>query len=329
MSWKQVSLGTGGPTIPQLGFGAMSFAGFFGATDEDTSLATLEAADKSGITFWDTANIYGMGVSETVLGKYIAANKPDIVLATKGAIVPGPPRRIDNSASHLREELEKSLTRLQVDRVDLYYAHRHEQDRPIEEVAETMAGFIEEGLIGGYGLSEIAPSTLRRAHAVHPCRAVQNEYSLWTRQPELGLIDTCAELGVAFVAFSPLGRGMFGETSVDPAGMSDRDWRKTNPRFVQPNYGYNVAAIDGFRAFARSKGWTTAAAALAWVMARGDHVIPIPGTRTPAHLSEWLGAADITLTPEDMAEIARILPAGFAHGDRYSDSQMVGVERYC
>ena len=315
--------------VSQLGFGALSFAGFFGATDEDTSLATLDAALKAGINFWDTANIYGMGVSETVIGKYIAAHKPDIVLATKGGIVPGPPRRIDNSASHLREELEKSLTKLQVDRVDLYYIHRHDPDRPIEEIVETLTGFIDEGLIGGYGLSEISPATLRRAHAVHPCRAVQNEYSLWTRLPELGLIDTCAELGVAFVAFSPLARGMFGETSVDPAQMSDRDWRKVNPRFMDPNYTYNLKAIDGFRDYARSKGWTTAAAALAWVMNRGDHVIPIPGTRTPDHLAEWLGAATIDLGPDELTEIARILPPGFAHGDRYADNQMLAVERYC
>lgn len=329
MSFRQVPLGAGGPTVSQLGFGAMSFAGFFGATDEETSLATLDAALKAGINFWDTANIYGMGVSETVIGKYIAAEKPDIVLATKGGIVPGPPRAIDNSAGHLREELEKSLTKLQVDRVDLYYIHRHEPGRPIEEIVETLAGFIDEGLIGGYGLSEIMPGTLRRAHAVHPCRAVQNEYSLWTRLPDLGLIDTCAELGTAFVAFSPLGRGMFGETSVDPKGMSDRDWRKVNPRFTEPNYSYNVQAIDRFRDYARSRGWTTAATALAWVMARGEHVIPIPGTRTPAHLAEWLGAADHPLGPGEMAEIARILPPGFAHGDRYADDQMMAVERYC
>lgn len=329
MSFKQVELGRNGPKIAQLGFGAMSFAGFFGPTDEETSLATLDAAIKAGINFWDTANIYGMGVSETVIGKYLAAEKPDIVLATKGGIVPGPPRAIDNSASHLREELEKSLTRLQVDRVDLYYIHRHEPGRPIEEVVETLAGFIEEGLIGGYGLSEVMPGTLRRAHAIHPCRAVQNEYSLWTRLPELGLIDTCAELGTAFVAFSPLARGMIGETSVDPAQMSERDWRRVNPRFEEPNYSYNLAAIDAFRDYARSKGWKTAALALAWVMQRGDHVIPIPGTRTAAHLSEWLGAAEITLGPDELAEIAAILPAGFAHGDRYSDAQMMGVERYC
>ena len=329
MSFAKVPLGAGGPLVPQLGFGSMSFAGFFGPTDEETSHATLDAAVAAGITHWDTANLYGMGLSETMIGTYLAANRPEVVLATKGGIIPGPPRRIDNSTDYLRAELEASLTRLGVDRVDLYYAHRHEPERPIEEVAETMAGFIEEGLIGGYGLSEVAPGTLRRAHAVHPCRAVQNEYSLWTRQPELGLIDTCAELGVAFVAFSPLARGMLGETPLDPAGFEDRDFRKQNPRFIEPNYGYNLRAIEGFRQFARARGWTTSATALAWVMARGPHVLPIPGTRTAAHLADWLGAAEITLGAEEMAEIARLLPPGFAHGDRYGDHQMVAVERYC
>ncbi|WP_375689227.1 aldo/keto reductase [Pseudooceanicola sp. LIPI14-2-Ac024] len=329
MTFPKRQLGTGGPMVGAVGFGAMSFAGFFGPTDEATSLATLDAALAAGIDFWDTSNMYGMGLSESILGTYLAENAPQVTIATKGGIIPGPPRRIDNTAGHLREELEKSLKRLNRDKVELYYIHRRDHSIEVEDVVETLVGFIEEGLIDGYGLSEIAPSTLRRAHAVHPCRAVQNEYSLWSRQPELGLIDLCAELGVAFVPFSPLGRGMFGERSVDPAQMSDRDFRRANPRFQPPNYDYNVAAIDGFRDFAHSKGTTTAAMALAWVLDRGDHLIPIPGTRTAAHLNEWLDAATIQLTAGNRAEIARLLPAGFAHGDRYADTQMMAVERYC
>lgn len=329
MTFKQVELGRGGPLVPQLGFGAMSLSGMFGPVDEDTALDTLQASIEAGITFWDTANIYGMGLSERILGKYISEKKPEIVLATKASIIPGPPRVIDNSRDHLRSELEKSLKKLNVDRVDLFYAHRHQPDRPIEEVAETFQELIEEGLIGGYGLSEVAPGTVRRAHAVCPVRAVQNEYSLWSRQPELGLIDTCEELGIAFVAFSPLARGMFGEISIEAATLPDNDFRKHNPRFMEPNYSYNIKAIDGFRQWAHARGWTVAAAALAWVMARGEHVIPIPGTRTRAHLGEWLGAAEIELTEADMAAIRRLLPPGFAHGDRYGDHQTVAVERYC
>lgn len=321
-------LGANGPKVSAIGLGCMSFAGFFGPTDEETSLACLDAALGAGIDFWDTANIYGMGISEKVIGKYIAAHKPDITLATKVGIVPGPPRSFNNAADYIRAELEQSLENLNRDRVELYYIHRREADRPVEEVVETLAALIDEGLIGGYGLSEVAPGTLRRAHAVHPCMAVQNEYSLWTRQPELGVIEACAELGVAFIPFSPLARGMFGETPLAPETFADSDFRKSNPRFMQPNFGYNEAAVAGFRAFCHARDWTVSATALAWVLDKGDHLIPIPGTRTAAHLQEWLGAFDIVFTDDDRAEIARLLPAGFAHGDRYSDAQIVGVERY-
>ncbi|SMX31174.1 aldo/keto reductase [Actibacterium lipolyticum] len=321
-------LGQNGPEVSAIGLGCMSFASFFGSTDEATSLACLDAAVEAGIDFWDTSNIYGMGVSERVIGTYLAQKKPKVTLATKVGIVPGPPRSFNNQADYIRSELDGSLKRLNRDRVELYYIHRREQERPIEEVAETMARLIEEGLIGGYGLSEVAPSTLRRAHAVHPCMAVQNEYSLWTRQPELGMIQTCKELGVAFIPFSPLARGMFGETSVDPTKMEETDWRKTSPRFTEPNYGYNNHAIEGFRDLCRDRGWSVSAAALAWVLDKGDHLIPIPGTRTAEHLKEWLSAVNITLSDADRAAIEQVLPVGFAHGDRYSDQQMIGVERY-
>lgn len=326
---KQRQLGAGGPMVSAIGLGCMSFAGFFGATDEATSLRCLDAAHDAGINFLDTSNIYGMGVSEEVIGKWRKTTGKDAVIATKGGIVPGPPRSFDNSEAHLRGELEKSLRRLGRDHVELYYIHRREAGRPIEEVVGTLSRLVEEGKIGGYGLSEVAPSTVRRAHAVHPCRAVQNEYSLWSRQPELGLIDTCAELGVAFIPFSPLGRGMFGEVFPDPAQMAERDFRRSNSRFTQPNFGYNTAAIQTFKDFAHDKGWTVSAAAIAWVLARADHLVPIPGTRTAEHLSEWAAADEIVLSDADLAEIARLLPAGFAHGDRYSDTQMIGPERYC
>lgn len=326
---KQRQLGAGGPMVSAIGLGCMSFAGFFGPTDEDTSLRCLDAAHEAGITFLDTSNLYGMGLSEQVIGTWRRTRGKDAVIATKAGIVPGPPRSFDNSEAHLRDELEKSLRRLGRDHVDLYYIHRREAERPIEEVVGTLKRFIDEGKIGGYGLSEIAPGTLRRAHAVHPCMAVQNEYSLWSRQPELGLIDTCAELGVAFVPFSPLARGMFGEHFPDPAKMAERDFRRTNPRFQEPNFGYNTAAIQQFKDFAHDRGWSVSAAALAWVLDRADHLIPIPGTRTAAHLAEWAGACEIALTEADRAEIARLLPAGFAHGDRYSDGQMLAAERYC
>lgn len=326
---KTRQLGTGGPQISAIGLGCMSFAGFFGSTDEATSLACLDAAVSAGITFWDTSNVYGMGVSEKLIGTYLAANRPEVVLATKVGIVAGPPRRFDNSDDHIRSELEKSLRNLGRDRVELYYIHRRDPECPVEQAAETMSRLVEEGLIGGYGLSEVAPSTLRRAHAVHPCRAVQNEYSLWTRQPDLGLIQTCQELGVAFVPFSPLARGMLADISIDPSQMRETDWRRNAPRFTEPNLSYNRTAIDGFRQFSHGRGWSVSATALAWVLDQGDHLVPIPGTRSAAHLAEWANASDIAFTDDDRREIARLLPVGFAHGDRYSDAQMIGVERYC
>jgi aryl-alcohol dehydrogenase-like predicted oxidoreductase len=325
---KRRQLGKDGPEVGAIGFGCMSFAGFFGPADDDTSMACLEAALAAGIDFWDTANVYGMGRSETVIGRFLAASGADVTLATKASIVRGPPRGFDNSADHLRSELEASLKRLGRDSVELFYIHRREQERPVEEVAETLAGFIEEGLIGGYGLSEVAPSTLRRAHAVHPCRAVQNEYSLWTRQPELGLIQTCAELGVAFVPFSPLARGFFSEASIAPSDMADGDFRVRIPRFTEPDYGLNVKAFAPFRAFCAERGWTVAAAAIAWVLDQGPHMLPIPGTRTAEHLGEWAEADQIVFSQEDRDRIDAILPVGWAFGDRYSDAQAVGPERY-
>ncbi|WP_112311643.1 aldo/keto reductase [Pseudogemmobacter bohemicus] len=312
--------------VGAIGFGAMSFGGMFGTTDEATSLATLDAAWDAGITHFDTANIYGMGLSETVIGRWLKTRGHAPVIATKASIVDGTPRRIDNSDAHLRSELEASLRRLGRDHVELFYIHRREAGRPLEEVIGTLSRLIEEGKIGGYGLSEIAPSTLRLAHEIHPCMAVQNEYSLWSRQPELGLIQACAELGTTFVAFSPLARGMLGDT---PLPLPTDGFRARNPRFTEPAFSRNTAKIDAFRVFCRERGWATAATALAWTLQQGDHILPIPGTRSAAHLSEWLAAERISLGADDLAAISRLLPAGFAEGDRYGDHQLPGVERYC
>lgn len=326
---KNRTLGAGGPEVSAIGLGCMSFAGFFGATDLETSLACLDTAWEAGITFLDTANLYGMGRSERAIGAWLKASGANPVIATKAGIVTSPHRHFRNDEDHLRSELENSLERLGRDRVDLFYIHRREQQRPVEEVAEILARFIEEGLIGGYGLSEVAPSTIRRAHAVHPCRAVQNEYSLWSRQPELGVIETCAELGIAFIPFSPLARGELTDRPPVVADMAETDFRKSSPRWQAPNHGYNQAALGRFRDYAAARGVSTAKLALAWVLGRGDHLIPIPGTRSGAHLKDWVEAAEMPLTTEDYIEIEKILPAGFAHGDRYSDSQTAGVERYC
>jgi aryl-alcohol dehydrogenase-like predicted oxidoreductase len=225
--------------------------------------------------------------------------------------------------------LEGSLQRLGVDFVDLYYVHRRDQTIPIEDVAGTLARFKEEGKIGGVGFSEISPASLTRAAAVHPIMAVQSEYSLWTRLPELGMLQECARQGAAFVAFSPVARGMFAEIMPDPADFPDGDFRKNNPRFLGANFEHNARLIGGFNDWARSRGWSPAAVALAWILHQGDHIIPIPGTRSPEHLLEDAAGADIDLSAGDLAEIEALLPVGFAHGDRYNDAQNKGPERYC
>lgn len=326
---RHFPLGTSGPQISALGLGCMSFGHAYGHADKTESLATLDAALEAGITLFDTANIYGMGISETLLGEWLASRNPEITLATKAAIVNGPPRRFDNSEAHLRQELEGSLKRLGRERVDLFYLHRRDKSTPIEETVGVLGQLIDEGKIGGYGLSEIAPATLRRAHAERPCLAVQSEYSLWSRQPDLGLIDACAALGVSFVAFSPIGRGMLTDRVLDPLRFEQSDFRKTNARFQPAAHAANEARVAELRAYAKARGTSTAALAIAWVLDRAPHITAIPGTRTRRNLAELVEGAHLKLTDQDRAEIARLLPAGFAEGDRYSDDQLAGIERYC
>lgn len=326
---KQRRLGSGGPEVGAVALGCMSFGGMYGPTDRAESLAALAKAEELGISHLDTALIYGDGVSEEIIGEFIRDRPHRFTIATKAGIVPRPHRHFNNRPDYLREALEGSLKRLGRDHVELFYIHRRDQDVPVEDVMETLLRFKEEGKIGGIGLSEVSPSTLERAAAVHPVMAVQNEYSLWTRLPELGLIQACARLGAAFVAFSPVGRGVFADRPLDPATFAYHDFRRTNPRFMAPNFAANEARIERFRTFARERGWTASALAVAWTLHQGDHVIPIPGTRSGAHVAELATAADIVLDADDMARIEAILPVGFAHGDRYSDHQSVGTERYC
>lgn len=326
---QQRRLGKDGPLVGAIGYGGMSFAGAYGKIDEAQAHRILEGCIELGVTHLDTAVIYGGGVSESYIGSFIKDHPNRFTIATKAGIVTKPERRFDNTEAYLRESLEGSLKRLGVEHVDLFYIHRRQQDVPIEDVMETLVKFKQEGKIGGIGLSEIAPYTLRRAAAVHPVMAVQNEYSLWTRLPELGLLQACADLGTAFVAFSSVGRGVFSNAMPVIEDLPASDFRRDNPRFAEPNYSLNKAMIAKFNAYANSQGMSPATMANAWVLQRGEHVIAIPGTRSPAHLAENAAAADTVLTAEQLAEIDRLLPVGFAYGDRYSDGQSVGPERYC
>ncbi len=323
----------GNQNVGALGLGCMSFGGMFGPAQDEDSFACLDAALAAGITHWDTANIYGMGKSEEVLGAYLAQTGARPHIATKVGIRRDGDyaTRFDNSRDYVRAELEGSLDRLRLDRVDLYYFHRRDPTMQTEDAVEVMAELIEEGLIGGYGLSEVAPSTIRRAHAVHPVTAVQNEYSLWSRQPELGVIQACAELGITFVPFSPLARGFLTDHSVGmPELTADPGpFRRDMPRFQEPNLGYNAATRDAFADWCRGKGHSVAAVTLAWVLEQNPGCVPIPATRTAGHLAEWLDAPEITFSDADRADIARLLPPGWAHGDRYSDTHAATVERYC
>lgn len=326
---EQRKLGSNGPEVGALALGCMSFAGFYGKTNRDESFATLKKALDLGVTHLDTAIIYGGGLSETLIGEFMKANPNSFKVASKCGIITKPQRHFSNKRDYIREALEGSMQRLGVDHIPLYYLHRRDDEVPIEDAIGFMAELVKEGKIGGIGLSEIGPATLERASAVHPIAAVQNEYSLWTRLPELGLIQACERLGTAFVAFSPVGRGIFADKALDPATFGETDFRRSNPRFSADNYPRNNARIETFRAYARDHGWNTAALATAWTLAKGDHIIPIPGTRSPTHLEELAQSLDIRLGPAQMAEIEEILPVGFAHGSRYSLAQVVGTEIYC
>lgn len=329
-------LGPDGPQVSAIGYGAMSFTDFYGKTTEAASHAVLDAAVELGIDHIDTSNVYGMGRSETWIGSWLAARgasaREHFRIATKAGICRDPDtgrRYFDNSAAHLEAELDKSLGRLGVDHVDLFYVHRREQEREIEEVTEALAGLVRKGKTKSFGFSEIAPHSLRRAAAVHPVAAVQSEYSLSTRAPELGLVQACAAQGTALVAFSPVGRGLLTDTPPDAARVGQTDFMAGNPRFRSPNLEANLQANAAFRTLAAEMGTSAAALAIAWLLAQGDHVIPIPGTRSVEHLRQLAAGTDLALTTEDLARIEAVLPVGWAAGDRYSDAQWIGPERYC
>ena len=331
---KKRRLGADGPEIAAIGYGAMSFSDMYGPTNEAESHAILDTCRDLGITHLDTANVYGMGKSENAIGTYLKAHpgaRDDFVIATKATITRDADgnRVFDNSAEHLEGELDASLQRLGVDCVDLFYAHRRDPRFTPEETAANLGRLVEKGKTRAIGLSEIAPSTLRRAIKAHPIAAVQSEYSLSTRYPDLGLVQTCAELGVALVAFSPVGRSLLTDNPITPERIAEVPFLAGNPRFVEPNLSENLKTIEGFQRLAAEMGTSAAGLANAWLLARGDHVIPIPGTRSVDHLRECVAGAELTLTQSDMERIESVLPVGWAHGDRYSEAQWIGPERYC
>ena len=320
------TLGTQGLEVSALGLGCMGMSEFYGRTDEGEAIATIRRALELGVTFLDTADMYGWGANERLVGKAIEGRREDVVLATKFGNVRGPNGEylgIDCSPAYVRSACEASLERLGVETIDLYYQHRVDLQTPIEETVGAMAELVQEGKVRHLGLSEAAPDTIRRAHAVHPITALQSEYSLWTRDPEAEVLPTVRELGIGFVAYSPLGRGFLSGRIRSADDLDERDFRRRGPRFQEDNLQRNLELVRVVEELAAEKGTTPSQVALAWVLARGEDIVPIPGTKRRSYLEENAAAAAIELTPEDVERLERAFPLGVAAGDRYPDMSTV------
>jgi aryl-alcohol dehydrogenase-like predicted oxidoreductase len=319
----------GGLEVSELGLGCMGMSEFYGATDDDTSTATIHRALDLGVTLLDTADMYGPFTNERLVGKAIAGRRDEVVLATKFGNV----RREDGSRGgvngrpeYVRQAVDASLERLGVDHIDLYYQHRVDRQTPVEDTWGALAELVTAGKVRHLGISEAAPETIRRAHAVHPVTAVQTEWSLWTRDVEDdGVLATVRELGIGFVAYSPLGRGFLSGQIRTVDDLAADDFRRVNPRFQGDNFDKNLELVDKVTALAAEKGVTPGQLAIAWVLAQGEDVVPIPGTKRVAYLEENLGAADVTLSADDLRQIDEVAPKGAALGDRYADMSVVRV----
>jgi aryl-alcohol dehydrogenase-like predicted oxidoreductase len=308
----------------------MGMSEFYGPGDERESIRTIHRALELGMNFLDTADIYGLGRNEELVGKAIRDRREKVVLATKFGNVRGKDGSwlgVNGSPGYVRACCEDSLRRLGVDTIDLYYQHRVDPDTPIEDTIGAMADLVRQGKVRHLGLSEAAPATIRRACAVHPIAALQTEYSLWTRDPEAEVLPTCRELGVGFVAYSPLGRGIFGGRIKSLNDLSEGDYRRNNPRFAEGNLSSNLSLVEHLEEIAAGKKCRPAQVALAWLLARGEDVFPIPGTKRVERLEENAGAMEVVLTSEDLARIDAMFPAGAARGERYSEQAMRALNR--
>ncbi len=309
-----------GFVVSEQGLGCMGMSAYYGETDEAESIATIHRALELGITFLDTAELYGKGANEELVGRAIAGRRHEYQVATKFMGAFSEKRRIDGSPEYIRKAIEGSLRRLGTDHVDLYYQHRVDPQTPIEETVGAMAELVTAGTVRHLGLSEASAETIRRAHAVHPITAVQSEYSLWTRGLEEDVLPTLRELGVGLVAYSPLGRGFLAGRFESPDDLADDDFRRTNPRFSGDHLERNRSLADRVQAIADAKGATPAQVALAWVLSRGDRVVPIPGTKRRAYLEQNAAAGDLELTARELEELDEL---GEAAGDRYVDMSSV------
>jgi aryl-alcohol dehydrogenase-like predicted oxidoreductase len=322
-------LGRTGPTVSALGLGCMGMSEFYGSTDEREAVATIHRALELGVRLLDTADAYGYGANEELVGRAIADRREQVVLATKFGIVRDradpSARGVDGRPEYVRAAIEGSLRRLGTDHVDLYYQHRVDPDTPIEETVGTMAELVAEGKVGHLGLSEAGPETLRRAAAVHPIAALQTEYSLWSRDPEDEILPTARELGIGFVAYSPLGRGFLSGAIRSVDDLEPGDYRRSSPRFVGENFERNLALVERIEQLAAAKGVTPSQLALAWVLHQSDDIVPIPGTKRRRFLEENAAAADVRLDEGELRTIAEALPE--PAGQRYPEAMMRSVGR--
>jgi aryl-alcohol dehydrogenase-like predicted oxidoreductase len=322
------TLGSSGLVVSSQGLGCMGMSEFYGPGDETESIATIHRALDLGVTFLDTADMYGPHLNEELVGRAVAGRRDEVVLATKFGIVrTADPavRTIRGDAAYVREACEASLRRLDVDHIDLYYQHRSDAGTPIEETVGAMAELVTEGKVRYLGLSEAAPDTLRRATAVHPITALQSEWSLWSRDIEADVVPTARELGIGIVAYSPLGRGFLTGQITSPEDFPEGDFRRFLPRFSGDNFAHNLALVDTVRELAVAKGCTAGQLALAWVLSRGEDVVPIPGTKRRTYLEENVAAGGIGLDAGDLAAIDEVFPPDVTAGSRYPDMSAIGA----